>query len=239
MSVKSTEVVSVNLEGCSITVESQRRRLPVSGSLRLRWALNCATTLVSPLPNSCQSSPETAASPGGKLPLTLRAIALVKNLSGIRQGSVKGWLETRVSRQHKCLRLIMPPFPGMDPTLKDICGSMFIMRWQEFDSSLFLNCALVTRRGWNLFVEDTPEGEIGILYPDVEVLRMMQSTGSGSAAVEAPLATGSVLMTPAPLTLPMLCRLKFGLRAWKLRHRQYTWLPALRFFRLWISGSQD
>lgn len=55
-------------------------------------------------------------------------------------------------------------------------------------------------------VEDTsPEGEIGILYPDVEVL-LMQSTGGGSAAVEVPVATkaGPTLMTPAPLTLPML-----------------------------------
>jgi len=39
----------------------------------------------------------------------------------------------------------------------------------------------------------------GILYPDVEVLRMMQSTGSGSAAVEAlSNERGSVLLPPLP-----------------------------------------
>jgi hypothetical protein len=50
-------------------------------------------------------------------------------------------------------------------------------------------------------VEDTaPEGEIGILYPDVEVLQMR--------SVEAPKASVSseaaVATTPAPLTLPFM-----------------------------------
>ncbi len=53
-------------------------------------------------------------------------------------------------------------------------------------------------------VQDTaPESEIGILYPDVEVLRRRASTHK---APELPLlvGTGNVLVTPAPLTLPIV-----------------------------------
>lgn len=56
-------------------------------------------------------------------------------------------------------------------------------------------------------VEDTaPEGEIGILYPDVEVLQRAVSTQTALSGVEVPATTSgrTLLMTPATLTLPML-----------------------------------
>lgn len=100
------------------------------------------------------------------------------------------------------------PFPGMDPYLEgylwvDVHNALASKIRQQLVPKLRPR---YTARLEIYLVEDTsPEGEIGILYPDVEVL-LMQSTGGGAAAVEVPVATkgGSTLMTPAPLTLPML-----------------------------------
>jgi hypothetical protein len=51
-------------------------------------------------------------------------------------------------------------------------------------------------------VQDTaPESEIGILYPDVEVLRRQSDRAIASTL---PTESGSLLVTPAPLTLPLL-----------------------------------
>lgn len=53
-------------------------------------------------------------------------------------------------------------------------------------------------------VQDTaPEAEIGILYPDVEVLRQKSPI---SPSTRLPLSTesGNLLVTPAPLTLPLM-----------------------------------
>lgn len=101
------------------------------------------------------------------------------------------------------------PFPGMDPYLEgylwvDVHNALASKIRQQLVPKLRPR---YTERLEIYLVEDTsPEKEIGILYPDVEVLRVMQSTASGSAAVELPLDMkgGSVLMTPAPLTLPVL-----------------------------------
>lgn len=53
-------------------------------------------------------------------------------------------------------------------------------------------------------VEDRfPESEIGILYPDVEVMQLQQQQGIETTPTSAS-ATRSVAVTPAPLTLPIL-----------------------------------
>ena len=100
------------------------------------------------------------------------------------------------------------PFPGMDPYLEgylwaDVHNALASKIRQQLVPKLRPH---YTARLEIYLVEDTsPEGEIGILYPDVQVLRGVQSTGSGSMA-EASSSTkgGSVLMTSAPLTLLML-----------------------------------
>lgn len=101
------------------------------------------------------------------------------------------------------------PFPGMDPYLEgylwaDVHNALASKIRQQLVPKLRPH---YTARLEIYLVEDTaPEGEIGILYPDVEVLRGVQSTGSRSAGSESSLSTkeGSVMMAPAPLTLPML-----------------------------------
>lgn len=103
------------------------------------------------------------------------------------------------------------PFPGMDPYLEgylwaDVHNALASKIRQQLVPKLRPR---YTARLEIYLVEDTaPEGEIGVLYPDVEVLRGLQSADSrsGSTEVEASLPTKSrsVVVAPAPLTLPML-----------------------------------
>jgi hypothetical protein len=69
-------------------------------------------------------------------------------------------------------------------------------------------------------VEDTaPEGEIGILYPDVEVLQRGSSTQVGSPGATVS-ATGSgrvSLVTPATLTLPLLAPIEVRISTVEIR----------------------
>lgn len=51
-----------------------------------------------------------------------------------------------------------------------------------------------------LVEDNTPEAEVGILYPDVEVLQV-RSTPAGALQLTEPSALAT---TPAPLTLPLL-----------------------------------
>lgn len=93
------------------------------------------------------------------------------------------------------------PFPGMDPYLEGYL-------WSDVHSALankirqMLSPQLRPKYAARLdvyLVEDTyPESEIGILYPDVEVLQLKQSR-------EAPLSEQSnIATTPATLTLPVM-----------------------------------
>jgi hypothetical protein len=69
-------------------------------------------------------------------------------------------------------------------------------------------------------VEDTaPEGEIGILYPDVEVLRGAQSADNRATEAETSLPTKSrsVIVAPAPLTLPMLLPIEVRITTVEIR----------------------
>ncbi len=96
------------------------------------------------------------------------------------------------------------PFPGMDPYLEGYL-------WPDVHSALankirqMLTPQLRPRYTARLeiyLVEDTaPEGEIGILYPDVEVLQVKQMSGPSRLSAQA---DGSVMTTPAPLTLPLV-----------------------------------
>ena len=95
------------------------------------------------------------------------------------------------------------PFPGMDPYLE---GSL----WPDVHNALaskvrqLLTPQLRPRYTARLeiyLVEDTaPEGEIGILYPDVEVLRVQPE----SAAVLSQERSSSIALTPAALSVPVV-----------------------------------
>ncbi|GAB1538088.1 DUF4058 family protein [Scytonema sp. NUACC21] len=94
------------------------------------------------------------------------------------------------------------PFPGMDPYLEGYL-------WSDVHNALaskiraFLAPQLRPKYAARLevyVVEDTsPSSEIGILYPDVEVLQVRQRR-----EVETPTQSSGVMTTPAPLTLPVI-----------------------------------
>ncbi len=97
------------------------------------------------------------------------------------------------------------PFPGMDPYLEGYL-------WSDVHSSLAnkirqhltpkLRPHYTARLAIYLVEDTTPEAEIGILYPDVEILRM---SAPNTTPFPSNSNTGSaVITTPAPLTLPLL-----------------------------------
>ncbi|MBD2090488.1 DUF4058 family protein [Microcoleus sp. FACHB-1515] len=98
------------------------------------------------------------------------------------------------------------PFPGMDPYLEgylwvDVHNALANKIRQQLAPKIQPN---YTVRLEVYLVQDTaPESEIGILYPDVEVLRQKSTLPT---ATDSSLNRGSsqLLVTPAPLTLPLL-----------------------------------
>jgi hypothetical protein len=68
-------------------------------------------------------------------------------------------------------------------------------------------------------VEDTvPEGEIGILYPDVEVLqRISPQAVPSTPEVSNPSGGRPMLVTPAPLTLPLLSPIEVRIATVEIR----------------------
>src|SRR5215475_10402791 len=100
------------------------------------------------------------------------------------------------------------PFPGMDPYLEgylwpDVHNALAAKIRQQLTPLLRPR---YTARLAIYMVEDVaPEGEIGIMYPDVEVLLTGQAgTPSSGTAGTSPEASSHASGTPAPLTLPVL-----------------------------------
>lgn len=97
------------------------------------------------------------------------------------------------------------PFPGMDPYLEgylwvDVHNALANKIRQQLTSKLRPR---YTARLEIYLVQDTaPESEIGILYPDVEVLHRNPTQQPSKLPFSSD--RSSVVVTPAPLTLPML-----------------------------------
>jgi Protein of unknown function (DUF4058) len=99
---------------------------------------------------------------------------------------------------------IMPsPFPGMNPYLEgylwpDVHHALASKIRQQLVPKLRPR---YTARLEIYLVEDTtPEAEIGILYPDVEILQVKQSNAASVPSSNE----AAVAIAPAPLTLPVL-----------------------------------
>ena len=98
------------------------------------------------------------------------------------------------------------PFPGMDPYLE---GYLWVDVHNALANKIRQQLAPKIQPGYTVRLEvylmqDTaPESEIGILYPDVEVLRQ-KSTVSSSTGSLSSTETGNLLVTPAPLSLPLI-----------------------------------
>ena len=92
------------------------------------------------------------------------------------------------------------PFPGMDPYLESAL-------WQDVHNALAskLRALLVpqlrpkyaARLEVYVVEETSTESEIGILYPDVEILQLRRDTVKSSQS-------SNIATTPAPLTLPVI-----------------------------------
>lgn len=95
------------------------------------------------------------------------------------------------------------PFPGMDPYLEGYL-------WSDVHSALAnkirqqltpkLRPRYTARLEIYLVEDPNPEAEIGILYPDVEILQARQPGPSRPSPIEE----STVTTTPAPLSLPLL-----------------------------------
>lgn len=95
------------------------------------------------------------------------------------------------------------PFPGMDPYLE---GSL----WPDVHSALAnkirqvlapqLRPRYVARLEVYVVEDVAPEAEIGIMYPDVEILRV----GASPVPPGAGPTSAAHIVAPAPLTLPVL-----------------------------------
>jgi Protein of unknown function (DUF4058) len=98
------------------------------------------------------------------------------------------------------------PFPGMDPYLE---GYLWVDVHNALASKIRQQLAPKIQPSYTVrlevyLVQDTaPESEIGILYPDVEVL-CQNLVPSASTRSPLPAESGNLLVTPAPLMLPLM-----------------------------------
>jgi hypothetical protein len=96
------------------------------------------------------------------------------------------------------------PFPGMDPYLEGYL-------WPDVHSALAnklrqhltpqLDSRYVARLEISVVDDDTPEDEIGIMYPDVEV--MLRGQSHGLSVTNEMRSTSAYESIAAPLTLPL------------------------------------
>ena len=105
---------------------------------------------------------------------------------------------------------MMPsPFPGMDPYLGGYLWPDVHHRLatQISDQLMpLLRPRYVARIEIQVVPDETPEADVGIMYPDVEIVRARPSDSalpSGSMATGA-LAAASQPITPAALSVPLL-----------------------------------
>lgn len=101
------------------------------------------------------------------------------------------------------------PFPGMDPYLEGYL-------WSDVHTALAnkirqqltpkLRPRYTARLEIYLVEDTTPEAEVGILYPGVEVLQVKHPNEAKLPGVahEVEAGEGAIATTPAPLTLPVL-----------------------------------
>ncbi len=99
------------------------------------------------------------------------------------------------------------PFPGMDPYLEGYL-------WPDVHNRLVVEIArrlapllrprYVARIEVSVVKDENPEAEIGILYPDIEVLRNRARTRDVQDDREAEKGTGLATILTAPITIPRL-----------------------------------
>lgn len=99
------------------------------------------------------------------------------------------------------------PFPGMDPYLEGFL-------WPDMHQALatkvrqmlvpLVQPKYVVRLEVQVIEDNFPEDDIGIMYPDVEVLRTNGRKSDRSSAGPGAHTSGLATITPAPLSVPVL-----------------------------------
>lgn len=97
------------------------------------------------------------------------------------------------------------PFPGMDPYLEgylwpDVHNALASKIRQQLTPKLRPRYA--ARLEVYVLEDSFPESEIGILYPDVEVMQLRQQQEANTIPTRVA-NSESIVVTPAPLTLPI------------------------------------
>ena len=101
------------------------------------------------------------------------------------------------------------PFPGMDPYLEGYLwpDAHHRLATQISDQLMpLLRPRYVARIEVQVVSDETPEAEVGIMYPDVEIVRTHQLSDEPSAAANKAgvLATGAPAITPVSVSVPLL-----------------------------------
>lgn len=98
------------------------------------------------------------------------------------------------------------PFPGMDPYLEGYLWPDVHHRLatQISDQLMpLLRPRYVARIEIQVVTDETPEAEIGIMYPDVEIVRSDQRADEASPVVGG-LTAGALAITPVSVSVPLL-----------------------------------
>ncbi|MCI0397524.1 MAG: DUF4058 family protein [Chloroflexi bacterium] len=112
------------------------------------------------------------------------------------------------------------PFPGMDPYLEgylwpDVHNALANKIRQQLAPRL--RPRYVARLEIYVVEDKNPEAEIGIMYPDVEILTAQEHSGREATAVWTTPAEAAEALTPPPLTLPILGPLPVHITAVEIR----------------------
>jgi hypothetical protein len=118
--------------------------------------------------------------------------------------------------------LMSSPFPGMDPYLEgylwpDVHHALIAKIRQQLAPRL--RPRYVARVQVSIVVDNTPEAEIGIMYPDVEVIAVDQQVREAVAEYEVPGAEtiNTEPIPPAPLTIRLLGPIEVRLATVEIR----------------------
>ncbi len=116
---------------------------------------------------------------------------------------------------------MISPFPGMDPYLEghlwpDVhLGMSFLIKDQL---TTRISAAYVVRNATYTVEDTSPEDDVGIMYPDVEVLRRREGEVKEPSAIEY---AGSIdTLTPATLSLDLTSPIKVHIPVIEIRDRK-------------------
>ena len=107
----------------------------------------------------------------------------------------------------QCKEYVVPsPFPGMDPYLEgylwpDVHSALANTMRQQLAPQL--QPKYVARLEISVIEDQNPAAEIGIMYPDVEVIKVRAGSPAAPEAPEGTMSAAAVAPLQAPMTIPL------------------------------------